>query len=273
MKLITKNGSQLNVDMFELSSNLNINLQKDNLWCVNREDLFIKDIVLILNDKRKEITKNLKEEKLPTHDLYIYIKDSKNPIKIESINKEYLKINISENTNYDFELEIKHEDINFYVKEEYISALILKSKKLENKEEKNNKLFVSLENYENLIEIENNESIKKITKKSEIILFTNSLKEEAYFKNVRSFWLNKKINTGDFNYVVGLKNNKKIYLKNKNKINYNYENEKLKIDMKDDSIIYAAYCSDIDYIKLIEKNSLSTGKTRNKNNKVYLKDI
>lgn len=273
MKLITKTGSQLNIDMSKLDDNLRITSQKNNLWCVNRKDLFIKDIVLILNDKRKQITKNLKEEQLPTHDLYIYIKDSKSPIKIENISKEYLKINISENTNYDFELEIQHEDINFYIKEEYISGLILKSKKLKNEEEKNNKLFVSLENYENLIEIENNDVIKKIQKKSELILFANSLKEEAYFKNVRSFWLNKNINTGNFNYVIGLKNNKKIYLKNKNKINYNYENEELKININDDSIIYTTYYSDIDYIKKIEKNESIVGKTSDQANKMYIKDI
>tara|TARA_Y100000588_G_scaffold151755_1_gene165765 strand:+ start:1446 stop:2270 length:825 start_codon:yes stop_codon:yes gene_type:complete len=274
MKLITKTGSHLEVDMSKLDDDLRITSQKkNNLWCINREELFIKDIVLILNDKRKKITKNLEEENIPTHDLYIYLKDAKNPFKIENINKENIEISISENTDYDFELKFSHKDINFYVKEEYITGLVLKSKKLETEEFKDNKLFISLENYEKLIEIENNQSIKKIQRESELIIYANSLKEEAYFKNVKSFWLNKNIETGNFNYVIGLKNNKKIYLKNKNKINYHYEDELLKIDIKDESIIYSAYSSEIDYIRPFEKNAPNAEKTSDQSNKMYIKDI
>mgnify|MGYP001042518648 FL=1 len=273
MKLITKTGSHLEVDMSKLDDDLRITSQKNNLWCINRENLFIKDIVLILNDKRKKITKDLENGNLPTHDLYIYLKDNKNPFKIENINKENIEINISESTNYDFDLKISHKDINFYVKEEYITGLVLKSKKLETEEFKDNKLFISLENYEKLIEIENNQAIKKIQRESELIIYANSLKKEAYFKNVKSFWLNKNINTGNFNYVIGLKNNKKIYLKNKNKINYYCEDELLKISIKDDSIIYSAYSSEIDYIKPFEKNASNAEKTSAKSNKMYIKDI
>ena len=70
-----------------------------------------------------------------------------------------------------------------------------------------------------------------------------------------------------------MKNNKKIYLKNKNKINYYCEDELLKISIKDDSIIYSAYSSEIDYIKPFEKNASNAEKTSAKSNKMYIKDI
>lgn len=274
MKLVTKTGSNLEVDMSKFDGDLRISSQeKNNLWYIHRDDLFVKDIVLIINDKRKKITQNTEEHDLPTHDLYIYIKDSKTPFKIENLNKENVKISISESTGYEFELNIEHKDINFYVKEEYIAGLVLKSKKLENEEVQENKLLVSLENHENLIEIENNQTIKKIQRANELIIYAKSLKEEAYFKNVKSFWLNKNIETGKYNYVIGLKNNKKIYLKNKNKINYNYEDEILKIEIEDDSIIYSTYSSEIDYIKPFEKNTSNAEKTGNQSNKMYIKDI
>ena len=221
MKIVTKSGSQLEFDINNLKEDLKIQSSEINeLWFINTEGLLVKDIVLLVNDRRKIESKIYQETDIPKHNIYFYLKDSKQPVIIENINKEDINIKISEKTNYEFEIEVKTKDLNFYIKEEYITGVIIKSKEISDINENNNKLYVSLENYDSLLEIEDNEKLQKIDTEKELIIYSRSKKQECYFRNVISFWLNKKIKTGKYNYLICLKNNKKIKLKNKQNINY-----------------------------------------------------
>lgn len=275
MKIVTKSGSQLEFDIKKLKEDLKIQASDINdLWFINVNGLLVKDIVLLVNDRRKVEKIPYQETDIHKHDVLIYLKDSKKPIIIENIDKEDINIKISENTNYEFDIKFKTENVNFYLKEEYITGIVIKSKESSDVNVNNNKLYVSLSNYDDLIEIEDNEKLQKIDTEKDLIIHSKSDKQECYFRNVSSFWLNKKIKTGNHNYIICLKNNKKIILKNKEKINYTYDKKKgLILNIKDSSIVCAAYSTDIDYIKSFE-NHIEKGVSKDSpKNKSYIKDI
>jgi hypothetical protein len=274
MKIVTNKGAYLELDINEFEDDLTINTSKyNNLWFIKQDKLIIKDIISVLNDQRNFFAPKYKEEGERV-DVFIYFKNSEKTLKIENVNRANVKIKISEKTNFQFQIKINEDDLNFYIKEEYISGIVIKAKDYKENIIKGNELFILLKDSVKFIKLENVETKKQINAGSQLIIFASNNQKEIYFINLIAFWLNKKEKTGNYNYVIGYKNNNKIILKNKNKIEYEYtKSAGIKLDINDDSITYITSCSDIDYIKQTKSHTKQEVSSIKSKNKLIIKDI